>query len=527
MSATHACILVPGLALALLVGSCAPYSFAGSGSAADPFLVETAAQLDSISRSGCNDDKTVLCDKHFRLMADIDLADFAQTTCHGIGYCDTDGLGGEPQGQNASANPFTGLFNGNGFVIKNLRCHDDSGYDNGFTWIRPVADSFALFECVGPAGVVENVRLEQVDISFEFGPAAPLVARLGGRVSNCSAGGVVRGSASVGGLVSISGGTIENSASSVDVSGDGPVGGLVGSARDAIYGITRGGTIRASRATGSVDGVASVGGLAGYNSGLIEDSSAGGLVEGSEQVGGLVGVQQGSYFAVVNRCSASGDVRANSDGAGGLVGANDGAILQSFAAGRVASSGSRVGGLVGESLDGHAAIVGCYARGAVSGRDDVGGLVGLNAGLIERSYSSCEVEASGENAGGLVGRFTCSRIGAAFSVGDVAGVSATSGVIGRFVGRDDPNDADCLTYGEARLEYASCYFWQQSGIAVSGGGQARDDTVLEGVQGIAGLDASYFFDLANAPMDVWNAWETAWCAVGTDLPGLCWEERFQ
>jgi The GLUG motif len=80
---------------------------------------------------------------------------------------------------------------------------------------------------------------------------------------------------------------------------------------------------------------------------------------------------------------------------GGLVGNNLKEIRRSYATGNVLGS-NEVGGLVGENDNGGTIgwIHDSYARGNVGGPDGyyyIGGLVGMNYGTIERSYSTGEV----------------------------------------------------------------------------------------------------------------------------------------
>ena len=86
--------------------------------------------------------------------------------------------------------------------------------------------------------------------------------------------------------------------------------------------------------------------------------------------------------------------------AGGLVGVNRGTMQRSWS-GVVVTGRGDAGGLVGEN-DG--AIVQSYSLGDVSGgtRSQVGGLVGVNRGTIGQSYSSGAVKGTNYH-GGLVG----------------------------------------------------------------------------------------------------------------------------
>ena len=90
------------------------------------------------------------------------------------------------------------------------------------------------------------------------------------------------------------------------------------------------------------------------------------------------------------------------DNVGGLVGVNAGTVSGSSASGRVTGSGINVGGLVGENSP-FGTVSESSASGRVTGDDNVGGLVGFNYGPVSESSASGRVTGD-DNVGGLVGR---------------------------------------------------------------------------------------------------------------------------
>ena len=232
----------------------------------------------------------------------------------------------------------------------------------------------------------------------------------------------------------------------VDVTGDEEVGALVGLALGEVYNVS---------VTGSVTGnVIDTGGVVGFLlRGLIFSSSFDGTVSGtSSYVGGLAGSLTGG---AVRYSSASGTVNPTGGYAsrvGGLVGSNTGIIYASYADNDVTANDSLwVGGLVGQNGGQFArdsgTIVASYSRGDVSGKGDVGGLVGENYATILISYSTGAVHKRGgqyATAGGLVGWQHESRynhIGESFWSSDDTG--QTFGV-----GSDDWNNNDRVDEGE-------------------------------------------------------------------------------
>ena len=91
---------------------------------------------------------------------------------------------------------------------------------------------------------------------------------------------------------------------------------------------------------------------------------------------------------------------------GSLVGENYGSIINSYATGEVSGSANNVGGLVG--LNGYTgSVLSSFATAEVSGSEAVGGLVGWHTGRITNSYASGTVSLTGTSdlaLGGLVGQ---------------------------------------------------------------------------------------------------------------------------
>ena len=340
---------------------------------------------------------------------------------------------------------FSGTFDGNGYQISNLKVN--------------VADE--AYENIGLFGKLQGGLLKRVKlVNFLTAGGANVGSLVGlnnrGTIEDSKVYGKVNGYGSVGGLVGLNqGGVIRNSASAVRVgknSGDTwASGGLVGQ--------NSGGTIAGSHASGPVTGSNQVGGLVGQNSGgTIAGSHASGSVTGSNQVGGLVGWHFGGTIsgshaenkvvgaalgigglvgvsernARIVSSHAIGQV-SGKDQVGGLVGENKGSISNSYAKSTVTGY-RQVGGLAGVS-EGNASIVSSHAIGQVSGKDQVGGLVGENKGNISNSYTLGKVSGDSQ-IGGLVGRHLGGTISGSLSDSEVAG---TDSRIGGLVGVNEGN----------------------------------------------------------------------------------------
>ena len=257
-------------------------------------------------------------DGDYVLAGDVDCAGF--------------GTGFEPVGTNAAR--FTGTLDGQGYTIRNL------------TIQKSGTSAVGLFGSADGA-VIENVTLENVDIT---------------------------GLGAVGGLF----GVLRNGLVS-DVEVDGAVTG-----RNAI------GLLGGVAISSDVSHAATSGTITGNHSGSTRWISYGGL---------LGAINIGSH---IHRSQSSASVLGNYK-IGGLVGSNQGTITESFATGDV-DGWYRVGGFVGENIKG-GTISNSYAMGNVSGSHEVAGFAGLQEGsgtLIEDCYS-IGTATGGANTRGFVG----------------------------------------------------------------------------------------------------------------------------
>ena len=174
-----------------------------------------------------------------------------------------------------SSNPFTGIFNGNGYVVSNL-------YIN----------TTASIEGVGLFGSARDISNLGVENAYVNAPNANRVGIVAGAndinvstmyLTNCYSTGEVSGRRRVGGVVA---GNVHASAcySTADVTGRG---GYVG-------GVISGGTVSKSFSTGNVTGTLCVGGVAGAST-AISNCYSTGRVSGNNYVGGIVGEQHGGF----------------------------------------------------------------------------------------------------------------------------------------------------------------------------------------------------------------------------------------
>lgn len=281
-----------------------------------------------------------------------------------------------------------------------------------------------------------------------------------GQLLNSSNAGRVEGANYVGGVAgkneaSITGEandlvTIDNSG--VVIAHEGGAGGIFGENTGNIeYAeLTNNGIVSG---TYNVDKVAGTGGLIGVNSGEIKHSSLknniGGQVIGTQNVGGLIGVNTGNIEGGRNEQEVdkdgketvaadsyykyqiynNGTITANGNGSniGGLFGTNSGKVEAAYNTGAINASGStNVGGIAGVNEQGGEldqvfnTVMTADGQNAITGGNNVGGLIGTNSGTLSNAYNTTEVKptnsgvvgnAVGENSGTITNIYAANTTG--------------------------------------------------------------------------------------------------------------------
>ena len=181
------------------------------------------------------------------------------------------------------------------------------------------------------------------------------------------------------------------------------------------------------------------GGLVGLNeAGNVSNCYATGSVTHNEGIhdstgrgmgaGGLVGLNNG----IVSDSYFSGSVTGKGD-VGGLVGPNDhsGTVINSYSTGTITGTWA-TGGLVGHNWRG--TVINSCSTGNVAGDIWVGGLVGRNHGFedgegtVSNSYSTGSVT-SNSHAGGLIGGSAHGTVSNCYSTGSVIGDESAGGLM--------------------------------------------------------------------------------------------------
>lgn len=441
-------------------------AFEGSGTEEDPYLIASSANFKYLAEqvNGGND----YSGKVFRLTANLDLngtaftvgAAATATTDYNIknAFAGTfDGNGKVIKGRNGSG-AFSAYFAAVTGTVKNLTV---MGTVTGNGRLGGLA--------VIVKGTVENC-VSYVDITgavVELGGIASV--NWGGTIKNCVNYGSVTGTGTgntvynYGGIVGFNyaGGAVNDCVNYGAVSSKKlRTGGVVGANQDAtvtncvnygavsatgtdlggIVGENKNGTVSKCVNRGTVTNTSArrTGGIVGYNvnSGKILSCDNRGTVTGAGVVGGIIGNNEHSDVTTeVVGCKNYADVVTTAATAGGIAGFAKGKIENCVNYGRVSGAGD-IGGIAGSvqnvngavvncvnegSVDGgeensvggiagdvqqSGTVTGCTNKGAITGTDYIGGIVGNvieTAGAVASNVNEGTVTGTGEHVGEISG----------------------------------------------------------------------------------------------------------------------------
>lgn len=203
----------------------------------------------------------------------------------------------------------------------------------------------------------------------------------------------------------------------------GAIGGSVGLSADSIVQECKVGTVEIDTAS---DAEASLGGVAGYFSGGSIDNSKAELVRGRNNVGGIVENNSG----IISN-SNTGTVTGTGSNVGGIANTNSGSISSSHAS-SVSGAGDNVGGIVAINTGN---VNGCstLASGSVTGRDNVGGIIGVQraASAMMDGLQNFSAVTGKNNVGGIIGLVEQSlSLSVSSNSGDISSATNGGGIIG-------------------------------------------------------------------------------------------------
>jgi hypothetical protein len=483
----------------------------GTGEPNDPYLIYTDLHINTI---GLHEEDF---DKHFKLMADIDLGGLGEKDFNMIGNINS---------------PFSGVFDGNGHTISNF--HYISTDVNDVALFQYVEGKEAQIRDLGLIDPIIDVNSNEPLNIGDWNNAGAIYGNTAGALVNSLSqdallsgcyvsGGSVSGDLWVGGLVSyVARSTIENCYSTAKVTGQREIGGLAAyndkgiitdchtiaiiTAKNRSGGLVgyNLGTIRNCHSTVNVTCCLEAGGLAGYNIGTIDNSYSKGNVTGDQDIGGLAGTSYGD----ISSCSSTADV-SGEDEVGGLVGYSNGNLTNCSSSGSVSGQQS-VGGLAGV-VGGpvNVTVANCSSDGNVIGIVCVGGLLGnFNVGILSNCYSTSGVSGD-QYVGGLAGTIgqyateANATIINCYSAGNVVGTTGVGGLVG-------------YSYNTAVVRGS---FWdiETSGQTTSFAGTGKTTAEMQTAGTFLDDGWDFFDETENGTDDIW------WIDEGQDYPRLWWE----
>lgn len=299
-------------------------------------------------------------------------------------------------------NPFTGIFDGQGYEIQNIYMH---GIGNTSTGIFSTVDS----------GDIRNLTITTDNTSEYYTQGNQNTGLLAGeilnsQISNINISGVVKGYDNSG-LVA---GNIQNS------------------------------NIKNIVAQGNIEGRNNIGGIAGTSTSDIYEATYEGILSGENNIGGIVGEQ--ILGGDVSASSSRGVYQGNNS-IGGIVGNNNG-IIESAYSEAIVNGIDNIGGITGVStINGE--IQNTYSTGGVVGENNVGGLIGYNLGNVTTSYSISNITGT-LNVGGLVG-INIGRTTNSISLGDVTPNFVDESKIGGVIGYNSGTITNLYTINTAQI----------------------------------------------------------------------------
>ncbi len=152
-------------------------------------------------------------------------------------------------------------------------------------------------------------------------------------------------------------------------------------------------------------------------------------IYGDTYVGGVVGYNGAGYNGVeysggtVTGCYNEGNITGKRN-VGGVVGYNGGTVTDCYNTGDVTGK-YYAGGVFGEN---GGTVTDCYNTGNVTGKEDVGGVAGINTGTVTNCYNNGSVT-GGNPVGGVVGE-NHGTVTDCYNTGSVTGKEDVGGVVG-------------------------------------------------------------------------------------------------
>lgn len=408
-------------------------NFSGKGTKEDPYIISSYSHLKNL-RNIINDQRQnqeVTNHTYFQQMASIDMDKASWDSDHNEGWYP---IGAQP------TNPFRGVYDGNGYSIKNLWCK------------RPNSSGVALFGFVEHA-YIKNVKMvnPKMEGNYAVGSLVGASVTAGNKadttfLSSCSTSqGYIKGGAGSvgnGGLIGVvdmkSVLLMDNCINeNTDVSGDYAIGGLLGAG--SLYSYTN---IQQSENHASISSM---------------HSGAGGLVGSVDSLYALACTNTGNIIGATEYKTS--DKSSGGFGAGGIAGGTGISFIFASANQGKIKGHTGVGGIIGstrlgsdELLFNNTLLKGCSNEGDVEGQTAIGGICGESQFGGYMVYNTGNITAQGSDAyiGGIVGNTSIAVI---HNVLNQGAINANSGhCAGGIVGKTTWGAIfACQNYGDMKV----------------------------------------------------------------------------
>lgn len=435
-----------------------PILFEGKGTLAEPYLIKTVADMQTLGRFSTNE----LCSfagKHFQLANDLD---FAEQEFYPVAQ---------------STTMFEAEFDGNGKKLTNVNYATEkgenaaifsnvgkTGYIHDFTLASGSISGYRYVGGVANAvyGTVERCT-NGATLSTEKNPYAGGIAAYvysGGAIIGCTNEGIIApAGGSGGGIATIanSGSLIKDCINKAEIKDLGTMAGIVVSSYGRVENCINQGIISGTTSLGGIaskayaaDSIincineAPITGTGNYIAGIAAQTNGGdeptvfincvntAPIQGKDNVAGIVGYAR--VGVAFYDCRNMGTITASGTSSGGFLGTgyasssntSDGLAERCYNTGKVVATGKDVGGFVGNAAA-KFSFVDCYNTGDItSSGNGIGGFSGTLKGSTQNCYNSGSVVSSGYGVGGFAGIAQGANITGCFNVGDVTSTSTTT-----------------------------------------------------------------------------------------------------
>ena len=210
-----------------------------------------------------------------------------------------------------------------------------------------------------------------------------------------------------------------------------------GSAMGLFRYIGEGAVVRNLNAEGRIEpegSAQSLGGIAGDNAGIIQNCSFKGSIRAQETGGGIAGVNEAT--GLISCCSFDGEV-VSQHRAGGICGENAGGVIGCANEGSINTQFIETDVQTKESLAENLTNLSDFDVSSVSAEDfvdimDIGGICGYSEGLVTecRNTGAVGYAHTGYNVGGICGR-SCGFTAGCTNEGTVSGRKDVGGIVGQ------------------------------------------------------------------------------------------------